>query len=159
MQRWVNLEAIIQSEVDDEEKKQIIHINAYKWNLERWYWLTYWQGRNRDADMENRLMDTAVEGEGGTSWESSVETCALPYVKLDSQWKFVIDRGSSDLKLCDNLSGGMGWEGWMIMMILLLSILLLLQYSRRRGLTYTCGWLMLIYGRNQHNSVKQLSSN
>ena len=77
MQRWVNLEAIIQSEVDEEEKKQIIHINAYKWNLERWYWLTYWQGRNRDADMENRLMDTAVEGEGGTSWESSTEIYTL----------------------------------------------------------------------------------
>ena len=24
---------------------------------------------------------------------------------------------------------------------------------------YTCGWFMLMYGRNQHNIVKQLSTN
>ena len=24
---------------------------------------------------------------------------------------------------------------------------------------YTCGLLMLMYGRNQHNTIKQLSSN
>ena len=28
-----------------------------------------------------------------------------------------------------------------------------------RGHTYTYGWFVLIYGRNQHNTVKQLSSN
>ena len=31
--------------------------------------------------------------------------------------------------------------------------------SRGRGHAYTYGWFMLIYGRNQHNIVKQLSSN
>ena len=30
---------------------------------------------------------------------------------------------------------------------------------RGRGYTYTYGWFMLIYGRNQHNIVKQSSSN
>ena len=30
---------------------------------------------------------------------------------------------------------------------------------RRQGPLYTCGWLMLMYGRNQYNLVKQLSSN
>ena len=28
-----------------------------------------------------------------------------------------------------------------------------------RGHMYTCGWFMLMYGRSQHNIVKQLSSN
>ena len=31
--------------------------------------------------------------------------------------------------------------------------------SRGRGHMYTYGWFMLMYGRNQHNIVKQLSSN
>ena len=31
--------------------------------------------------------------------------------------------------------------------------------SRWRGHMNTCGWFMLIYGRNQHNIVKQISCN
>ena len=27
------------------------------------------------------------------------------------------------------------------------------------GYMYTCGWFMLMYGKNHHNIVKQLSSN
>ena len=34
-----------------------------------------------ETKTENRLMDTAREGEGGTNWESSTETCVLPYAK------------------------------------------------------------------------------
>ena len=29
------------------------YINAYTWNQKKWYWWTYLQGRNRDADLEN----------------------------------------------------------------------------------------------------------
>ena len=32
------------------------------------------QGRNREADLENRLVDTAGKGEDGTNWESSTDT-------------------------------------------------------------------------------------
>ena len=39
----------------------------YIWNLERWYWWTHLQGRTGDIDVENRLMYTAGEGEGGIS--------------------------------------------------------------------------------------------
>ena len=38
-------------------------------------------GSSRDADIENRLMDIAGEGEGGPKWESNSETYTLPYVK------------------------------------------------------------------------------
>lgn len=38
-------------------------------------------GRNGGADIENRLVDTVGEGEGGTNRESSVGTCTLPYIK------------------------------------------------------------------------------
>ena len=51
---------------------------------------TYFQGNDEDADIEDKLVETTVEGEGGMSWESSIETYALPYVKLDNQWKFAV---------------------------------------------------------------------
>ena len=35
-------------------------------NLEKWYRRTYLKGRNRDTDIENRLVDTELgEGESG----------------------------------------------------------------------------------------------
>ena len=37
LMRWMNLEPITQSEVKSEREKQILHINTYIWNLERWY--------------------------------------------------------------------------------------------------------------------------
>ena len=39
------------------------NISPCIWNLERWYWWTYLQGSNGDADIENRLVDTAGEEE------------------------------------------------------------------------------------------------
>ena len=36
-------------------------------DLEKWYWWTYLQGRNRDA--ENRLVDTEGKEEGEWNWE------------------------------------------------------------------------------------------
>ena len=64
-----------------EREKQVSYISTYIWNLENWYWWPYLQGRNRDADTEDRLVDTAGAGEGGMNWESSTEIYALPYVK------------------------------------------------------------------------------
>ena len=49
--------------------------------------MSYWQGSSRDADIENRIVDIAGEGEGGMNWEGSVEMYTLPYAKLDNQWK------------------------------------------------------------------------
>ena len=48
------------------------------WDLEKWYWWTYLQGRDRDTDRGNRLLDTVGEGEGGTDGESSAETYTSP---------------------------------------------------------------------------------
>ena len=36
---------------------------------------------NGDKDTENRLVNTAGEGEGGTDWKSNAETYTLWYVK------------------------------------------------------------------------------
>ena len=39
------------------------------------------QGSKRDTDIKERLLESVGEGEGGMIWESSVETCTLPYVE------------------------------------------------------------------------------
>ena len=60
-----------------EREKQILYINAYMWNLEKWYRWTSLQGRNKDTDVdvENKRMDMkggkrGAEGgwEGGMNW-------------------------------------------------------------------------------------------
>ena len=53
----------------------ILYINAYIYNLEKWYWWTYLQGRNTDADVENGLVDAV--GEGRKGW---IERVALTYM-------------------------------------------------------------------------------
>ena len=39
------------------------------------------QNRKRDTDVQNRLLDSVGEGEGGMFRESSIETCILSRVK------------------------------------------------------------------------------
>ena len=39
------------------------------------------QNRKRDTDVQNRLLDSVREGEGGRIRKKSIETCILPYVK------------------------------------------------------------------------------
>ena len=56
----MDLETVIHNEV--RKRKNKYHINAHMWNLEKWYRLTYMQGGNRDADIENRCVDREMEG-------------------------------------------------------------------------------------------------
>ena len=54
--RWMKLEPIIQSEVNQKEKdKYCILMHIYIWNLGRWYQLFYIQGSKGDADGKNRF--------------------------------------------------------------------------------------------------------
>ena len=39
------------------------------------------QNRTRDTDVQNRLLDSVGEGEGGMFQENSIETCILSMVK------------------------------------------------------------------------------
>ena len=39
------------------------------------------QNRKRDTDVQNRLLDSVGEGEGGMFCENSIETCTLSMVK------------------------------------------------------------------------------
>ena len=56
-----------------EKENQISYITAYICNLEKWYWWTYLQGRNRYADIENRC------SRGRRGWQ-----------KLKWQWNIYI---------------------------------------------------------------------
>ena len=35
----------------------------------------------RDTDVENSLLDSVGEGEGGMIWENGIKTCIISYVK------------------------------------------------------------------------------
>ena len=50
VEMWVDLETVIQW--SKSEKKQISHINAYMWNLEKWCRWSYLQNRNRHGCRE-----------------------------------------------------------------------------------------------------------
>ena len=35
----------------------------------------------READVQNSLLDSVGEGEGGVIWENGIETCIISYMK------------------------------------------------------------------------------
>ena len=64
-----------------EIETQMLYIKVYIWNLERWQWWSYIPSSKRNTDIKNRPLDSVGEGEGGMTWENSIETCILPYKK------------------------------------------------------------------------------
>ena len=64
-----------------EREIQILYINTYIYNVERWYQQSYMHGSKEDTDVKNRLLDWGGKDEGGIIWENSIETCTLLYVK------------------------------------------------------------------------------
>ena len=112
-------------------------LNAYIWNLGIWDWWNYLQGGSGDTAIENRLM----EGEGGMYEESNMETY-ITISKIDSQWESAVWLRELKPGLCINLEG---WDGE--------------GDSTGRASIYTYDWFLLMFGRNQYNSVKQLSFN
>ena len=85
-----------------ERERQILYINAYIWNLERWYWQSYMQGNKGDPDIKDRLLDS-VEGKGGMIWEESTDTY-VTICKMDSQWK-------SDVWCREPKASALWWPG------------------------------------------------
>ena len=69
-----------------EREKQILYINAYMWNLEKWYRWSGLQGRNRDTAIESKRMDTKEGkwwwwGGGGMNWEIGIYIHTLICIK------------------------------------------------------------------------------
>ena len=56
----IDLGSVTQSEVSQKD------INAYMWKLEKWYIYTYFQGRNRDADLRE---GTCGHSRGNVRWD------------------------------------------------------------------------------------------
>ena len=92
----------------------------------------------RDTDVKNRFLDSAGEGEGGMIWESSVETCILPYIEIDPGSMYETEHSGpvhwDAPEGCDGEGGGRGVQNG--------------------GHMYTHGWLMSMYGKNYYNIVK-----
>ena len=90
-----------------EREKQVLYISAYMWNLERWYWWTYLQGSNGDADTENRLVDMVTEEKGGDEVREQHWNIYIPYVKQSASGNLLYEAGSS---IWCSVSRGIWWE-------------------------------------------------
>ena len=127
--------------------------NTYTWNLEKWYRWTYFQGRIRNTDIENRLVDTVW---GRRGWDELREQHWHTYTTMGktASGKLLCNTGSP--AWCSWWPRGEEWRRG--------------RSKAQEGGDYThthththiyiyYGWFILLYGRNQHNIVKQLSSN
>ena len=68
----------------------------------------------RDTDVQNSLLDSVGEGEGGMIWENGIETYILSYVKQIASPGLMHDTGCSGLVHWDDPEGWDGeglWEG------------------------------------------------
>ena len=75
----------------------------------RYLW-TYMQGRNGEADVENRLVNTTGEGDGGTNGESSTEIYTSPRVK-QLEGSCCVTRSSAWGSVMTQKGDGMEWQG------------------------------------------------
>ena len=75
------------------------------------------QNRKRDTDVQNRLLDSMGEGEGGMFRENSIETCILSRVKQitspgwmheTSAWTWCTGKTQRD-RVERDVGGGSGW--------------------------------------------------
>ena len=51
------------------------------------------QNSKRDTDIQNSLMDSVGEGEGGMIWEKGIETYIISYMKLIANPGLMHDTG------------------------------------------------------------------
>ena len=87
----------------------------------------------RDTDVQNSLLDSVGEGEGGMVWENGTETCILSYVKRLASPGLMHDTGCLGLVHWDDPEE---WDG----------------EGGRRGFQdgeymYTHGGFMSMYGK------------
>ena len=63
------------------------------------------QDSKTDTDVQNSLLDSVAEGEGGMIWENSIETCILPYVRKITSPLAMHETGHSKPVHWDNPEG------------------------------------------------------
>ena len=111
-----------------ERERQLLYINSYIWNLERWYQQSYMQGSKGDTNTKNNFWTQWEKGKE-QHWNIHITTC-----KTDDHCEF--DAWSKAHK-----AGALGQPreiGW--------------GWGRERGSglgghMYTYGWFMLTYGK------------
>ena len=66
-----------------EREKQLLYINAYIGNLERWHWWAYLQGNSGDAGVENNLWTQWAKERVGQTERAALKHvyCILPCVR------------------------------------------------------------------------------
>ena len=94
LMRWMNLEPIIQSEMNQKGKDK--YSNTYTQNLEKWYGRIYSQGNNGETDIEIRLMDMRGGEERVRSMERVTWKLPLPYVKYIANGNLLYGSGNSN---------------------------------------------------------------
>ena len=62
----------------------------------------------RDTDVQNSLLDSVGEGEGGMIWENGIETCIISYKKRIASLGLMQDTGCLGLVHWDDPEG---WDG------------------------------------------------
>ena len=97
----------------------------------------------RDTEVQNSLLDSVGEGEGGMIWENGIETCILSYVKQIASPGSMHDTGCLRLVHWDDP------EGWY-------------REGGGRGVqdgehVYTHGGFMLMYGTKPIQYCKVIS--
>ena len=91
------------------------------------------QDSKRDTDVENSVLDSVGEGEGGMIWENGIETCIISYVKRIASPGSMHDTECLGLVHWDDPEGWNGEGGGRR-----------LQDGEH---VYTCGRFMLMYGK------------
>ena len=97
----MDLQSVTQSEVSQKEKNKD-HLSI--WNLEKWFWWNYLQGRKGDAEGENGLVATG----GGRGWDEQREWSWHVYItvcKMDGQWEAAAYHRELSSVLRDGLAG------------------------------------------------------
>ena len=87
----------------------------------------------RDTDVQNSLLDSVGEGEGGMTQENDIETCIISYKKRIASPGSMHDTGCSGLVRWDDPEGWYGEGGGKVV-----------QDGKH---VYTCGGFMLMYGK------------
>ena len=94
----------------------------------------------RNTDAKKSHLDSVGEGEGGVTWEGSVETCILSYVNRIAGPGLMHETGCSGLVHWDDPEGWDGEGGGMGV-----------QDGEHM---YTHCWFMSMYGKKHYNIVK-----
>ena len=97
------------------------------------------QNRKRDTDVQNGLLDSVGEGEGGMFWENSIEISILSRVKQITSPGWMHEASAQGWCTGKTQRDGMEREAE--------GGIGIMKYVIR-------GWFMSMYGKNHYNIVK-----